>query len=156
MGIIELRKIDKENFEECIGLKVTEIQDEYVASNVYSLAQAWVSGGNAYPFAIYADGGMVGFVMMGYYAEKKIYDIWRFMIDKRFQGRGYGKEALGLAVSWLREKFDPEEIFLSFVPGNDVAERMYYKAGFRKTGEMDDDELIMRLDCLNPPGPGMA
>ena len=41
----------------------------FVASNVFSVAEAWVTadnGGHAFPFAIYNDKRPVGFLMLGY------------------------------------------------------------------------------------------
>jgi len=58
--MVELRKIDKENYSECINLKVSDGQKNFVASNVYSLAQAWVFYETAYPLAIYSNNIMVG------------------------------------------------------------------------------------------------
>jgi len=69
------------------------------------------------------------------------------MIDERFQGKGHGKAALHLAIDYLKKELGAKEIFLSFVPDNTVAEGLYEGAGFKKTGEMDGDELIMRLDA---------
>jgi len=64
--MVELRKITEDNYSECLGLKVSKEQERYVASNVYSLAQAWVVEASAHPFAIYAEDTMVGFVMVAY------------------------------------------------------------------------------------------
>jgi RimJ/RimL family protein N-acetyltransferase len=144
--MVELRKIDRTNFEDCIRLKVADSQQNFVASNIYSLAQAWLHHETAYPFAIYADGEIVGFVMMGYDPDNNSYIVWRFMIDARYQNKGYGKAALQLSIDFLRDRFDVKEIFLSFAPGNDVAEKMYSGAGFRRTGELDGDEIVMRLE----------
>ena len=143
--MVELREINKDNYNECLNLKVAEDQTNFVASNVYSLAQAWVYQKTAYPFAIYADGIMVGFVMMGFYEEKQVYTIWRFMIDTRFQGRGYGKKALQLSIDYLCQEFDVNEIYLSFEQNNVVAEKLYYSLGFQRTGELAGDEIEMRL-----------
>ena len=68
--MIELRKIDKTNYDDCIKLQVSGEQRKFVASNVYSLAQAWVYYETAYPFAIYADDVMVGFIMLGCVVNK--------------------------------------------------------------------------------------
>jgi len=87
--------------------------------------------------------------MMSYYAEKNLYDIWRFMIDERFQNKGYGKAALQLSIEYLCKEFNVKEIFLSFEPNNAVAEKLYSNAGFRRTGEMDGNEIIMRLDIVS-------
>lgn len=144
--MVELRKINKSNYSECLSLRVSDKQKSFVASNVYSLAQAWVYKDTAYPFAIYADKTMVGFVMMGYYTDKNIYTIWRFMIDERYQKKGYGKAALQLAIGYLHREHGVKDIFLSYEPGNNVAERLYSSAGFKKTGEVDGGEIVMRLE----------
>jgi diamine N-acetyltransferase len=147
--MIELRAIDKGNYDECLSLKVSDEQRNFVASNIYSLAQAWVYYETAYPFAIYADGVMVGFVMMGYHTEKNIYNIWRFMIDSRYQKRGYGKIAVQLSIEYLRKEFNVSEVFLSFQPKNMAAEKLYSSLGFKRTGEVENGEVVMRLDIKN-------
>ena len=52
------------------------------------------------------------------------------------------------------------EIFLGYVPGNAVAERLYARFGFVPTGEIEDGEIVARLDLTarpalveRPPGP---
>ena len=147
-NMVELKKIDKNNYNECINLQVSDEQKNFVASNVYSLGQAWVYYDTAYPFAIYADDMMVGFVMMGYYKPKGVYNIWRFMIDERFQRKGYGRAALRLAIGYLKEKFNVTEIYLSFHPDNIVAEKLYNSVGFQRTGEMEYDEIVMCLKVV--------
>ena len=149
VSMVELKKINKDNYQECLDLQVSDTQKGFVASNEYSLAQAWVFYDTAYPFAIYAEDKMVGFVMMGYYPEKDIYDIWRFMIDEQYQNKGYGKAALQLSIEYLKNEFHVKEIFLSFEPNNTIAERLYSKAGFKRTGEIDDGEIVMRLILKN-------
>ena len=149
--MVELKEINKDNYSECLDLKVSDSQKGFVASNVYSLAQAWVFNDTAYPFAIYADDKMVGFVMMGYYSEKNLYTIWRFMIDERYQRNGYGKAALQLSIEYLIQKFSVNEVYLSFEPNNTVAEKLYSNAGFARTGEIDDGEIVMRLAVSGQP-----
>lgn len=63
--MVELREITKENYEECLGLKVADSQKNFVSSTVHSLAQAWVYYKTAFPFVIYADNEMVGFIIFG-------------------------------------------------------------------------------------------
>ena len=117
-----------------------------MASNVFSLAQAWLYYGYVFPFAIYADDVLVGFVMMGHDKEAQRYTIWRFMIDAKYQKNGYGKTALNMIIEYMKKEFSVKEIFLSFEPDNKVAEKLYIAAGFKKTGEMDGDEIVMRLE----------
>ena len=143
--MVELREITRNNFDDCIKLKVSEAQKEFVATNIYSLAQAWVYYKTAFPFAIYAENNLVGFIMAGYYEPQNRYNIWRFMIDERYQSKGYGKAALLLAISYLKEEHGAREIFLSVVPENTAAKNLYHRIGFQLTGEMSGSEVVMRL-----------
>ena len=143
--MIELRNITEDNYRECLDLKVSESQKDFVAPNRHSLAQAWVFYDSAYPFAIYADDIMVGFIMLGYIKEEKQYTVWRLMIDEKFQKKGYGKAALYLGIEYLQKEFGINEVYLSYAPENAVGEALYESAGFKKTGEIEDGEIIMRL-----------
>ena len=146
--MVELRAITHDNFDDCIKLKVSEKQRDFVATNVYSLAQAWTFYETAFPFAIYEDHSLVGFIMLGYYERQSHYNIWRFMIDERYQGKGYGKVALLLGIRYLVETHGAREIFLSVVPENTVAEGLYSSVGFERTGEMSGNEVVMRLKVI--------
>lgn len=73
--MVELREITKENYEECLNLNIAKSQKDFVSSTAHSLAQAWVYYDTAFPFAIYADNTMVGFIMLGYYETEGYYTI---------------------------------------------------------------------------------
>ena len=100
--MIHLEKLTYENFEDVFELKPKKVQYPFVASNMFSVAEAYVTminGGHVYPFVIYNDERVVGFIQLAYgenadqdgvSMEKDSYEVWRFMIDKRYQGRGYG------------------------------------------------------------------
>lgn len=135
---VELREITAENLDEVLALRVAAGQEHCVSTNAHSLAQAWVQRDAAYPFAVYADGVAVGFVMLGYYDAEQRYTLWKFMIDERFQGRGYGRAALHLAIEWLVDTFGVKEIGTGVAHGNEVAERLYRSVGFRRTGVSDE------------------
>lgn len=143
--MVELRKITKDNYEECLNLKPSDEQKGFVSPNVKSLAEAWVFYETAYPFAIYADDVMVGFVMMSYYSEKNVYGIWRFMIDAKYQQKGYGKAALQLSIKYLVKTFNTNEVFLAIAPNNTIAENFYSSVGFKRTNEVLGNDIVMRL-----------
>ena len=88
--MVELREITQENFDEILALEVDPTQTAFVSTVEHSLAQAWLHRECAFPFAIYADGIPVGFVMLGYYEARAQYTLWKFLIDKKYQGKGYG------------------------------------------------------------------
>lgn len=71
------------------------------------------------------------------------------MIDRRYQKRGYGRDALRLLLDYVRSFPDGEESFwcTSWEPENEVAAKLYRSFGFEENGETDGDETVavMRL-----------
>jgi len=132
--MINLKPVTKDNLDDVLALKVAETQKSFVSTNAESLAQAYVYSETAWPFAVYDDETLVGFIMMGYYEAKHYYTLWKFMIDQRYQNKGYGRKALELGLAFIREKFHPEEIYTGVAPGNSVAKRLYESVGFVDTG----------------------
>jgi diamine N-acetyltransferase len=146
--MVTLREINTSNFDECIGLAVDESQSNFVAGNTYSLAQAWLFPQYARPFAIYNNDTMVGFLMLdleGLTEYNSIF-LWRMMVDKRYQGKGYGKAAMQEAIKHVVSEYNPETFRTSIVPGNDGAERLYKNLGFMPNGEVEHGETVMVLE----------
>ncbi len=142
--IICLKEISEENYEECIALDVNEEQRAFVASNIYSIAQAYIYRDTVKLFCIYAADTLVGFTMFN--LEKDEYWICRFMIDKNYQRMGYGKKAMKEIVEFLKKE-GTRNIKISFEPENMPAMRLYSACGFKETGEVDaDGEVIMKLE----------
>jgi diamine N-acetyltransferase len=81
----------------------------------------------------------------------KSYLIWRFMIDKRYQGRGYGREAMQLALDYVRTfpVGEAKYCWLSYEPKNDVARNLYRSFGFVEEEKLPEgwDEIpaVMEL-----------
>ncbi len=141
---ISIRDITPDNWRQCIDLQVAEAQEHFVAPNVRSLAEAYVHK-DCYPRAIYKGDEMIGFVMYGRDSKDGKDWIIRFMIDHQHQGKGYGRAALQAVIDLLRQQPNCTAIRLSYEPENSVAEKLYESFGFRKTGEMDGNEIISEL-----------
>jgi len=142
---ISLREIDSENFHQCLKLKVADGQENYVADNAVSIAESKIYP-HLIPLAVYLENEMVGFAMYGRDPETGNFWLVRLMIDAQQQGKGYGKSATLAVIEKLYEEFNCREIYLSFVPGNVGAEKMYSSLGFERTGETDESgEIIMRF-----------
>ena len=146
---VELKPVTVDNFHECIDLEIKDEQDGFCASNLYSIAEAYVEP-LAIPTCIYVNNAMVGFILYGpENSENGMYmAIDRFMIDKKHQGKGYGKLALAKLIETIKEKFEYIEIYLSYVPENIIADKLFSSFGFVKTGEYSDDECIAVLRFL--------
>jgi len=141
---ITLQNITRDNWRACIKLTTTEAQTHFVASNVASIAQAYVEP-SFVPLAIYNDDTMVGFAMIGRDDETGVDWIIRFMIDQTMQGKGYGRAAMQVLLARIRQQPDCREVRLSYEPDNIVAERLYESLGFRPTGEIEHGEVVARL-----------
>lgn len=128
---VTLRPITKENWEVAAKLEVREDQEGFVASNLHAIAEAqfypWTR-----PMAIYHGGRMVGFLVYGRDPADGTYWLYRFMIDRRHQGRGYGKQALAGLIAMLRREPGCVGISVGYQPDNVAAERLYLSAGFVK------------------------
>ena len=172
METITLEKITYKNYIK-VGWKLTVFpkQKNFVASNRSSLAEAYVAittGGVALPFAICRNKKPIGFLMIGYGANdddcegedpsfvemaKKSYCLWRFMIDKHHQRKGYGKKAMQLALDYIRTFpcGKAETVWLSYEPENEVAKKLYASFGFveqpqwYKGGEGEEIPAILKL-----------
>ena len=148
---IELRTIDDTNKEAVELLEVSDNQKQYIASNKHSLETATKEEYKtiARPFAIYADDRLVGFTMFAFDLESPDPDdrywLWRFMIDRRMQGKGYGSAALEKIIEYFRNH-RASHILLSTKESNKTALSLYHKYHFRETGEMNGEETVLRLN----------
>ena len=153
---ITLRPIDGSNREAVLALTVREDQP-FVAPNDVSLRQAAETEaeapGVARPFAIYADEEPVGFCMFAFNPEDEDeedrYYLWRFMIDQRYQDKGYGQAALQAIIRYFKDN-GADRLYLSTEPENERGLHVYHKAGFRETGVIDDGEAIMMRMLKGP------
>jgi len=144
MEPITLVAITEANFREYTRLQTQPEQENFVAPNVYSIAQVYVNP-TWVPLGIAAGSVGVGFALLGRDADTGHDWIIRFMIGAEHQGKGYGKAALLAVIEHLKATPGNHEIRLSYVPGNETAEGLYRRVGFVPTGEVDDGEIVMRL-----------
>ncbi len=147
-AIVTLREITKDTVRLICNLRVAPDQEGFVAPNAVSIAQAYFEPEIAWFRAIYADETPVGFVMLEDDPANEAYSLWRFMIDARFQGAGFGCCALELLIAQVRTRPGAKALLTSCVPGNGSPGPFYEKLGFVYTGDEDDGELVMRLELV--------
>ena len=147
----ELRIIDDANRNAVEALEVDDTQKQYIAPNAVSLKTAAAAEYReiARPFAIYADGTLVGFAMFAFELTSSDPDdrywLWRFMIDKTEQGKGYGTAALKAILAYFKSH-GATHVLLSTKEDNATALALYHKYGFVETGEINDEEIVLRLN----------
>ncbi|GAA4298031.1 GNAT family N-acetyltransferase [Anaerocolumna aminovalerica] len=143
--MVLLKEITRENFWDCIELSVTENQVEYVTSNAVSIAQSKVQP-ECIPLAVYDDELLVGFVMYCIDEDDGEYWIYRLMIDKHYQSKGYGKKAMKKLLEIIEQDKSHNKIFLGVHKESINAVKLYKSVGFDFTGQIFGKEHIMKLD----------
>ena len=142
---VTLRPISEENVISVIKLDVADNQRDLVAPNSVSIAQA-AHTTNRWERAIYADDRPVGYVLVSENREKQRYYLWRYMIDHRYQGMGFGRRAMEMVIDYVRTLPDATEMYLTYVPVQHGPREFYAGLGFVDTGVEHDGELEMRLE----------
>ncbi len=104
--MINLKNLDRENWLLCAKLLLDESQKDYVAPNVYSIAESKVEE-HYCPRVICFNDEVVGFLM--YCVEidppdETLFWLFRFMIGKDHQAKGYGTLALQMAIDEMTSK----------------------------------------------------
>jgi diamine N-acetyltransferase len=149
---LEFRPVTQKNWQSLIKLKVRDGQQDFVSSNVYSIAEShfgfdeeghW----NLFPYGIYKNGEPVGFAMTGLNINHSRFQglILRLMVDGRYQGRGYGREAMKVMTEMFLANERVRAVCISYAPENDTARKLYLSFGFVETGEMLESEVLAVL-----------
>lgn len=137
--MINFKAVTEVNRAEVEGLSLLEFQEGFVESVSQCLNEAdrnsiW------HPKAIYVDETLIGFAMYGFFEKEGSQGrLWldRYLIDQKYQGKGYGKAAVKALLVNMMLEFNQEEVFLSVYPDNISAIRLYESIGFKFNGEKD-------------------
>ncbi|MDD5953988.1 MAG: GNAT family N-acetyltransferase [Firmicutes bacterium] len=158
--MIHFEEITNRNIWKVCTLEPFEEQKDFVAENLQSLAEAYATrneGNNALPLAVYHDADLIGFVMIGKGTVgnedesdliKENYCLWRLMIDKKFQGKGLGRQTMDAVMALIRTfPFgEAKKVWLSYEPENTRAKDLYSRFGFVENGQMCGNEIVAVCD----------
>src|SRR5262245_14703055 len=159
MDDLTIREITRENWRAALCLEVFPEQQRFITDYApiaaIALAKAYVRPGGLVwtPYAFYVGDEMVGFAELAYEPKSaEEYWLFHFFIDRRSQGRGYGKRALGVLIDLVRKQHPQSEALQLVVhPENTRAQRLYTSAGFRPVGAEFLGEPVYRL-AFDPSG----
>ena len=145
--MIRLLDVTEENWLEVASLSVNEEQKNFVAPAIGILARGYVYRNCNSRIIVFADDdNIVGAALVRDLDEEPdCYDLQEFIIDRRFQNRGYGTKALNLILELLAAERKYECVEVCVNKEDAPALHVYEKAGFVDTGYIDDDAP----DCLN-------
>jgi len=144
-GVVSLHEVEAASRRALWSVKAGRRQARWVAPVPQYLALCLLSG-EWQPLEVRAADRTVGFVMWARDPADGSYWVGGFVIDRKEQGKGYGRAAFSALLDVLRSKPGCRQVALSYRPDNTVAKALYASFGFRETGEMEDDEVVARLD----------
>lgn len=142
---VALEPVGKGNRAAILALELLPEQQGYVASNAESLAEA-KQDDEAIARAVVAAGRVVGFLMYSAPEDDDEAIIYRFMIDRREQGRGFGRAAVAKALEEIAKLGHIRRVAICYEPENEAARRLYAGFGFVEQGLDEDDEMIAVLE----------
>lgn len=135
---LHFKLVSDENRKEVEGLTVSSEQTGFIESVRECLQEAdefelWR------PVGIYDNDTLIGFAMYGYFSEPAPGQLWldRLLIDKRYQGKGYGKQAVLMLLDRLHAEYQSGTVYLSVYENNPHAIKLYQQIGFQFNGKYD-------------------
>ena len=138
---MRLISITEDNWMDVASLAVKEEQKGYVAPAIGILARGYVYRGcNGKVYAFENDGMIVGTALVREFTDEPLgYDLQQFMVDERYQRKGYGSRALELILDELRAENHYDHVELCVKKADVEAIRLYQKHGFIDSGYIDED-----------------
>lgn len=144
---LEFKEITSHNWRRVNSLEVKQDQKQLVASNVAILAKAFAYRvNNSKAYALYIGENPIRLIMQRDFLNNGniICILDQVMIDKNYQGKGYGKTAIKQWISKIKYENRYDLIMLCYEEENNIAEKMYKSLGFVREPEADDEsELVM-------------
>lgn len=143
---IRLADVTSKNWEAIADLSLEPEQANLVASNLFSIAESHFDPA-ARPRAILASKRTVGFLMYDVHRTRgnvRVF-IYRFMIDRKYQGKGYGRAALSAALKEIKAIAGLKKVGIVYMPRNKLAKSLYSSFGFVEVGRDKDGEILAEL-----------
>ncbi len=139
--MLRLIEVNEQNWPDIVRLTVDDDQKAFLDSPLGILARGYVyRASRAQVIGIADDDTVIGVALVKDLDEEPAcYDLQQFMIDRRYQGRGFGTEALRMILAELEKerKYDCVEVCVK--REDKAALRVYEKTGFTDTGYVDED-----------------
>jgi diamine N-acetyltransferase len=147
--MVSLAPATSDNWRDIARVRATDAQRRWVADVTYYLCLSAYDG-LWRSCAVLADGVTVGHVMWAVDPEDDSHWIGGLVIDSERQGQGLGRATIeALLTMWADQEpavsgTPYTQAALSVSADNGSALALYHSLGFVETGEMSDDELVLR------------
>jgi len=129
---IKLTPLTKSNWEECAKLEVNADQKEALPGNLFSIAELTFYPRTKAVAILNNKDEIVGFATFGIPEGENMPKIFRLMIDKKHQGKGYGKMALVEIVKELFTQNDSNKIQVCYQASRKALKDFYGSIGFKE------------------------
>lgn len=147
---IEVIEANENNIHDILNLMVNKKQEDFIETTKECLEEAKECP-YFKPVGLYIDDILIGFAMYGAFPhEIEETRIWfdRFLIDHKYQHKGYGRLLFAYMLEYLYIKYKENKIYLSIYPQNTIAIKMYQSLGFIFNGEKDvngEDVMVLNI-----------
>lgn len=138
--MIRLEEINQSNWLQAVNLSVSDDQKGFLDSAKGIIARGYIyRDSRAKVWAIIEGETVVGLAMVRDLDEEPAcYELQQFMIDRRYQNKGYGTAALSIIIDTLRAERKYSCIEVCVNKNDQPAIHVYVKAGFVDSGYIDD------------------
>jgi diamine N-acetyltransferase len=149
MSLVALQPITRENWKDCIALRLALDQERWLPSNLYSIAEAQFYPESQARAVYTVNTIMVGFVLFGRDAATGFWKLFRLMIAAEYQQSGYGTAALQAVITEVSALPKADRLLVSYQRDNHVARQLYAHCGFVEQPRTDTHDTAIRW--LNQP-----
>lgn len=158
--MIQLELLNDENEQKVLAIEREDIPEQFAESMTYTIALSHYGTAHAlkgFCFAIKYYETYVGLVLIGEAIENDAdpvavkgslyFRIIGFVIDRRYRGKGIGRQALTLALQKIHCAYGNVPVILECHRDNRQAIRFYEKIGFVNTNKLHEDNYYMIKTC---------
>ena len=143
---LHLVAVNKENWIQCVNLKVGENQRTNLASNIMTIAESKFEE-HFVLRAIKINDSIIG--MLAYCPEIDVDDpglywLFRIMVDVSEQGKGYGKIAVATVIKEMTI-LGANRVRTMCKPSNSAARSLYLGMGFHEINSLDDGDIVFEM-----------
>ncbi|MFC8896415.1 GNAT family N-acetyltransferase [Streptomyces cinereoruber] len=142
---VVLEEITEGNWRDVADVAPADEQRRYVAALAARYLLLSVRGEVWTSLGVRAGDDIVGHVMWAYDDEEGTHWIGGMVVSAAEQGKGVGRATMGAVIERLSDLPECRQIRLSYHPDNTSAGSLYTSFGFRPTGDLEDEEIVMAL-----------
>lgn len=125
----KLVRYSAKNAMEAMAIELAPGQERFVADARACIGWAYANRRSHRTYVLMDEGQVIGLLVLAIVPKEKRFEIADVLIDRRYQGRGYGKIMIGMGLEILK-RYGAEELMLYCARDNIAAMRLYESVGF--------------------------